>query len=302
MAAQRTPCGHRLLADGSTTHHRTGSHAPRSSPAGWTGPAREAAGGRPAPVHHPTAQPHAGTRTVLMNDRRCRSHAPCPPCPGSGRTGAGGPERPTVVVRACHPVRLRTARRTTGSQLPLEVRPHHLLRRHLSRPRPITLRWPGVCLRRLTTACRLSATLARLPPIRHRLVSVRRVFLSRGALRLVSVAVRATLEPSLGGSRQTPALSARSRLPRRCASSSTESSSATGGQPATNIGFYSNAGAAATFAANNTATPRRKANHTTARARRSTPPAEFSKPTVASSNSPSTDNGHNVALTTSAQP
>ncbi|GCB52290.1 hypothetical protein SNL152K_9646 [Streptomyces sp. NL15-2K] len=29
---------------------------------------------------------------------------------------------------------------------------------------------------------------------------------------------------------------------------------------------------------------------------------EFSRPTVANSNKPSTDNGHNVALTTSAPP
>lgn len=29
-----------------------------------------------------------------MNDRRSHSHAQCPPCPGSGRTGASGPERP----------------------------------------------------------------------------------------------------------------------------------------------------------------------------------------------------------------
>ena len=84
--------------------------------------------------------------------------------------------------------------------------------------------------------------------------------------------------------------------------SSTESSRATGGQPATNTGFHANDGAAATFAANDTAIPSRKASHTTARARRLALRAEFNRSTVASNKRPSTDNGHKVALTASAPP
>jgi hypothetical protein len=88
----------------------------------------------------------------------------------------------------------------------------------------------------------------------------------------------------------------------RCTRSSTDNSSATGGHPATNTGFHFKAGAAATFAARETAVPSRKAAHTTPRALRVWAPEGFSKPTVARSRSPSTDNGHNEALTASAPP
>ncbi len=108
--------------------------------------------------------------------------------------------------------------------------------------------------------------------------------------------------PGLDGTDRPRPLSSRSRRPERCASSSTDSNSATGGQPATNIGFHANAGAAATFAANETAMPSKNASHTTLRARRPTPRAGVSNPTVANSNNPSTDNGHKVALTASAPP
>ncbi|GGL13201.1 hypothetical protein GCM10010094_87640 [Streptomyces flaveus] len=59
---------------------------------------------------------------------------------------------------------------------------------------------------------------------------------------------------------------------------------------------------AATFAASETAMPRRKASHTTVRTRRPSLRDELSSPTVASNKSPSTDNGHSVALTASAPP
>lgn len=61
-------------------------------------------------------------------------------------------------------------------------------------------------------------------------------------------------------------------------------------------------GRATTFATNKAAMLRRKASHTTVRARRPTLRAEFSNPTVARSKSPSTDNGPSVALTASAPP
>jgi hypothetical protein len=56
------------------------------------------------------------------------------------------------------------------------------------------------------------------------------------------------------------------------------------------------------LAARDTAIPNRKASHTAYRARRPSRTDGFNKPTVASSNNPSTDNGHKEALTASAPP
>lgn len=84
--------------------------------------------------------------------------------------------------------------------------------------------------------------------------------------------------------------------------SSADRSRTTGGHPATSTGFHSKAGAAATFAASETAIPNRKAVHTAPRARRVRSPDGFNNPAVASSSNPSTDRGHNEALTASAPP
>lgn len=108
-------------------------------------------------------------------------------------------------------------------------------------------------------------------------------------------------DTSCRGLASSPAVIRTSSAERR-ARSSTASSSATGGHPATNTGFHTRAGAAAMLPERETATPSRKANHMTARVRRSRPWDGFRTPTVASRSNPSTDNGHSLALVRSAPP
>ncbi len=220
-----------------------------------------------------------------------------------------GQDSPAVVVRPRHPVQLRATGHTPESQLPLEVIPHHFLRRHLARPRPIPPRRQSLCLPRLFAIYRLSTALARLSPTHRCLVSIRPVFLSRGVHPLVSATRRPTAVGSLGGSRRrtTRTLGALSTAALREQFHREQQSNRRPARHQHRLPLQRRRSRHIRRqrhrdTKNDTAIPSRKASHTTARTRRSAPRAEFNRPTVASNKSPSTDNGHSVALTASAPP
>lgn len=124
-------------------------------------------------------------------------------------TPPAGQHRTAIVVCARHPIQLRTSRSAPGGQLPLEVLPHHFLRRRSNRPRSIGLRQQDLAI-----SCRLSTVLVRLSQLRRCLVSLLCPLLSTlstSLLHLVSAPCHATVSLPLTGRRTASTLTAVSR-------------------------------------------------------------------------------------------
>jgi hypothetical protein len=207
--------------------------------------------------------------TLLVGQRKA---------PGTTPPGEDGT---TVVVRLGHSVQFRAGWGAAFGPLPLVVVPHDLLGVPVL-PRPNALCGPRLAGLRL-------ASLGFLSRVPAGLVPVRRLRLRPPRPRVIRCRCRAG---ALGG------LSTRRTVGEKL----DREQQATGGQPDTRTGCQDSRGTAATWAARDTAMPRKNANRTAYRARRLDWSPGFSSPTVDSTGRPSTDKGHSEAPTGSAPP